>query len=32
VTADLTGIKYLPERGTIQIRSVHDPEAFEDEG
>ena len=27
VTADLTGLKFLPERGTVQVRSVHDPEA-----
>jgi hypothetical protein len=32
VTADLTGLKYLPERGTVQIRSVYNPETFVDEG
>jgi len=29
VVADLSGLKYLPERGTVQVRSVHDPEIEE---
>ncbi len=32
VTADLTIMKYLPDRGTIQVRSVYDPETYIDEG
>ena len=30
VTANMAGLKYLPERGTVQVRSVHDSEAVEE--
>ncbi len=32
VTADLTMMKYLPDRGTVQVRSVYNPETYVDEG
>ena len=31
-TADLSMMKYLPERGTVQVRSVYNPETYVDEG
>ncbi len=30
VTADLTGIEFLPDRGTIQVRSVYSNETIEE--
>ena len=32
VVADLTMMKYLPDRGIVQARSVYNPETFVDEG